>query len=145
MTYDERFGVPFLLMVLAACLAGFLTNAGIYYEVTKFDVLDTAKGERVLIDYERTIKRDFNATWTVDLYRGGVFVGSAQSMAVHTYRTTARLPSTVDLEWLTFGDPDFANLECGDYTIAVVWTINPTTTWMRRTIEARDDFKVVCK
>lgn len=142
MTTDERFAVPFFLMVLAACIAAFMTNAGLYYEVNKFDILDTAKGERILVDYDRTIKRDFEGAWTVDLYRDGVFVERARSLDTHTYRTTARLPKTIDIGWLT--DGAISNLECGDYSAAVTWTINPNTTLMRRTIEIQDDFKVKC-
>lgn len=144
MTTDERFGVPFLLLVLAACLAAFMTNAGLYYEIVKFDVLDTNRGERILVDYERVIKRNFEAEWSIDLYRDGVFVAAARSQGSHTYRTSARLPATVDLAWMTGGAAGFTDLECGDYTVAAVWTINPRTSLMRRTIEARDDFKVKC-
>lgn len=143
MTLDEKLGVPFLLAILALCLGFFMTNAGTYMTVSKFDVLDAAQGDPVVIQYERVIKRDFVARWEVDLYRDGVFVAGADG-GPHIYRTTARLPEYIDLEWITDGAPEFFDLPCGHYELTVRWTINPQSVVMQRHVDARDEFQVTC-
>lgn len=147
MTLDEKFGIPALLLIMALVVAAVLTSGNNYLEVTKFDLIDARQGERVMLDYERVIKRDFEGTWRVDLYRRNVWIAAAVSPDVHQYRTTAVLPSdsAMDLDWLTYGDPAFLSLPCGDYTVAVRWIINPESHIMRRAVEVSDGFKVVCE
>lgn len=146
MTVYEGFSVSGLLMILSVVLAAFLTNAGIYMRVERFDLLDARQGERVMLDYERTFLRDFDATWRLDLYRNGTWIEAAFAPNVHRYRTTAKLPPPEerDLSWLSYEDPDFADLECGDYEAVVRWTINPDSLLMRRRLEARAKFTVIC-
>lgn len=147
MTLSEKFGVSTMLMILAIVVAAILTNASKYMEVTTFNLLDARAGERVMLDYERTIKRDFEAVWTVDLYRDGVWIETARAEAPHNYRTTANLPDAndLDLDWLTYGDPAFLGLMCGSYSVAVRWIINPDSHIMRRVVEVHDDFMVTCQ
>lgn len=146
MTIGEKFGVSALLLVLAIVLAAFMTNAGRNMTVDRFDLLDARHGERVMLDYNRTIKREFDATWRLDLYRDGVWVAVATSPGVHPYRTTAVLPpaADLDLDWLSYGDPAFHDLACGEYEAVVRWTINPGSFAMKRILEARDHFTVFC-
>lgn len=146
MTLDEKFGIPVLLAIMAIVLASFLTSANQYMTVARFDLLDTPFGEVVPLDYEREIKRDFEGLWRVDLYRDGVWIETARANGVHTYRTTATLPQgdELNLDWLAYGDPGFADLPCGRYSVAVKWFINPDSLLMRRAVEARDDFVVTC-
>lgn len=147
MTLDEKFGIPFFLALMALVVASVMTSANNYLEVVRFNLLDARQGERVMLDYDRLIKRDFDASWRLDLYRNGVFTMSASSPGVHRYRTTAELPpkSDLDLFWLSYDDPEFLDLPCGDYEAAVQWTINPGSVLMKRTVETRDDFMVVCQ
>lgn len=147
MTLDERFGVPLLLAIMALVVASVMTSANNYMEVVRFNLLDAVQGERVMLDYDRIIKRDFTGAWTVDLYVNGVWIAAARSQGQHNYRTTAQLPPVEDrdLDWLTDGDPAFAELPCGDYEAAVQWIINPDSHLMRRTVEARDHFMVTCR
>ena len=146
MTLGEKFGVSTLLMILAIVLAAFLTNAGKYLQVTRFDLVDARQGERVMLEYDRTIRRNFDATWRLDLYRDGVWVETATSPGVHRYRTSAVLPppGDLDLAWLAYGAPGFRDLPCGDYEAVLRWTLHPETLAMRRAIEVRDRFKVIC-
>lgn len=146
MTRSETFGVSTLLLILAIVLGAFLTSAGKYLQVTRFDLLDARQGERVMLDYERTIRRDFNATWRLDLYRNGVWVETAASPGVYRYRTTAALPppGDLDLAWLAYGAPGFQKLPCGDYEAVLRWTIHPESVAMRRALEVRDSFTVIC-
>lgn len=144
MTFDEKFGVPALLLILAFCAAAVLTSANHYLEVTTFDLRDAGQGRPVALDYAREIKRDFDATWRVDLYRDGVWIATAEAPNVHTYRTTAVLPEHIDLGWLTYGNRRFDNLACGDYSVAVQWFINPESIIWRRVVEVHDDFRVFC-
>ena len=146
MTLDEKFGIPVLFAIMAIVLASFLTSANQYMTVLRFDLLDAPFGEPIKLDYDREIKRDFDGLWRVDLYRAGVWIETARAAGVHTYRTTATLPPAddLDLDWLSYGDPDFANLPCGRYSVAVKWFINPESHLMRRSVEASDDFVVIC-
>jgi len=144
MSFSEKFGVSVMFLILAVFVAAFLTSSNNYLEVTRFNVLDARQGEPVGIDYDRIIKRDFRASWVVDLYRGDVWIATAHSPRVHTYRATAVLPEEIDLAWLTLGHPDFVGLDCGDYGIAVRWLINPGRIITLRTVEVRDKFKVSC-
>lgn len=147
MTLDERFGVPLLLAIMALVVAAVMTSADNYMTVTQFNLLDARQGERVMLDYDRIIKRDFDGEWRLDLYLNGVWIAAARSPGVHTYRTTAKLPApdALDLDWLSFNDPAFAELPCGDYEAAVQWIINPESHLWRRTVEARDHFMVTCR
>lgn len=146
MRRDEKFGVPFLLILMALVIGAVLTSGGRYFEVRKFNLLDARQGERVVLEYDRVIKRDFDADWRVDLYRNGVWVAEATSPRTHRYRTIAVLPDPkkLDLAWLTYGDPAFDDLACGDYRVVVSWIINPQSLLMRRRVEAQDSFVVIC-
>lgn len=147
MKIDEKFGIPAFLAIMAMVLAALMTSSTQYLDVTTFNLLDSGRGEQVVLDYERTIKRDFEGTWRVDLYRDDVWIATARASGLHTYRTTAVLPPKHerDLAWLTFGDPAFENLPCGRYSVAVQWFINPDSMIWRRTVEVRDDFVVTCR
>lgn len=147
MTLDERFGVPFLLAIMAFVVVAVMTSANNYLEVTRFNLMDARRGERVMLDYDRIIKRDFDAGWRLDLYRDGVWTAAAQSPGVHPYRTTVQLPPAgdLDLAWLSFDHTAFVGLPCGHYEAVVRWTINPDSHLWLRTVEARDGFAVICR
>lgn len=147
MRLDEKFGISLFLTIMAIVVASMMTSANNFLEVTRFNLLDARQGERVMLDYDRIIKRDFDASWRLDLYLNSVWIAAARSPGVHTYRTTASLPqpADLDLEWLSYGDPGFAELPCGDYEAVVQWVINPDSHIMRRVVEARDHFMVVCQ
>jgi hypothetical protein len=144
-TRGEGFSVSFLLLILAGLFGFAMTSSNRYFEVTRFEVLDTICGTSPIVKYDRIIKRDFPARWKVDLYRDGVYVATARSRGVHTYRTLAVLPDAIDLDWLTIGDPNFTDLQPSRYTIAIEWDIYPDLMWLRRQVEARDDFEVFCQ
>jgi hypothetical protein len=145
MTWGERFSVSFLLIGMALVFGLAMASPIRYFEVTRFNVLDARCDDAAaLMKYERAIKRDFDASWRVDLYRDGVWVAAAESRRTHAYRTLAVLPEQPDLDWLTNGAPEFLNLPPGTYTVAVKWTIFPESI-IPRSVEVQDSFEVFCK
>lgn len=93
-------------------------------KVTRVTVPNIERGERVLLDVDRTVERRFSAQWTVEVQQlaGGDFVGmpDCTGSGVGVYDPTESLPEDVDLDWWI--GHDSCELDVGEYRIITTWS-----------------------
>lgn len=146
--FDEALGIPAAMFGILYFLLHLALPASHWFEVNKFEVHDAIEGQPVIIDYDRTIARDFWADWRVEVTRiDGADVSQVCSTVWQRedYEPGNRLPVPVDLEWLAYVQPKCFNLAPGDYRVSVTWLINPfglRRLFLGRTESASDTFTI---
>lgn len=142
---DEKIGVAGASLIAALVMMQFIFPAWHWLWVDKLNVLTARENEPVPVEYDRKINMDFTGDWRVKVWRvesDGLLPVCASPDKAESYRTTAKLPAKVTLEWLAYTDPNCYKLEPGDYEIEVVWNINPGSFW-ERTVKRRDTFRIL--
>jgi hypothetical protein len=117
------------IVVGLLCWVGFMTitfnwPASFWMEVRAIELVQAKAGHPVIMMVDRTIKRDFVASWVVSVRRAEngmdlVCVGSGTS----NYRSGAEVPKSLTLGWWTGGGCN--TLEPGRYFVATDWRIHP--------------------
>jgi hypothetical protein len=149
MTYlDEKLGLSVIGVILAVVAFLFVTPASFWFQVSRLDVLDAPSHEGLTVDLDRTIRREFDGKWRVDVRRQ---VGPDQWEWVcatdwqpQHYVPGAVLPVPVTLEWLAYTDPRCFELdEPGTYSVSVFWEIWPDSWLFKRKIRRTDTFTIL--
>lgn len=130
---------------VGAMLAGLLYFAamivplpGWWLSVQMIHVYDSAAGQPINMEYERTIARDFFGEWSVEIERaerGEWSSYCATPVTRQQYKQYRAVPETVTLEWFAYTNERCYRLPRGVYRIHAVWVVNPGTPF-RRTVEA---------
>jgi hypothetical protein len=131
-----------MTIILIGMLPTFLKEYNYYtsdvtewFVVSKFDVFPTTKyGKDTSIVYDREIKKDFFAQWTVVIrqldetdhtipIRSTEFCGG---FGAQKYPKNNKLPPAVSIVWLTYDSKECVKLKTtpGLYKIDVSWTID---------------------
>jgi hypothetical protein len=103
-------------------------------EISRFEVRDAAPYTAPMMEYDRTIHRDFRGNWGVYIWRLEGAEWSSYCEATggpRPYRADASLPAQRDLEWLTDGDARCYRLPVGIYKATLHIDINPGGFWAR--------------
>ena len=91
--------------------------------VSRVLVADTRQGQPIKLFVDREIKKDFTATWSVNIRRVSAdaleIVCTASGGGL--YRKEATLPTPLTLDWWTF--PVRCDLPPGQYVLDTVWRI----------------------
>lgn len=114
--------------LIVAMLAVYLIYAGLpvslWLDVRSVHVSDTVSGQQPVMVVDRTIKRNFDAVWRVELERefsegrfGIVEIARGDS----SYNPDAQLPEPLTMDWWTY--PKEFRLLPGRYRIETCWRI----------------------
>ena len=148
MTYfDEKLGLSVISVILAVVLFLFITPASFWFQVEKLDVHDGDTSDGLTVDLDRTIRREFDGQWRVDVRREvgpdqWEWVCATGWQAQH-YTPGAVLPVPVTLEWLAYVEPRCFELDKpGKYSIDVFWQIWPGSLLFERHIRRSDTFTI---
>jgi hypothetical protein len=148
MTYlDEKLGMSVIALILAVVAFLFVTPASFWFQVTKLDVHDAETSAGLTVDFDRTIRREFEGRWRIDVRREVApdqweWVCATDWKAQH-YSPDAVLPVPVTLEWLAYTDPRCFDLEKpGKYSIDVFWDIWPGSLLFERNVRRADTFTI---
>lgn len=142
---DEKIGVPLVLFIAAVVAFLFLTPAGFWFRVDRLDIRDAAHATDVTVDYERTIRRDFEGAWRATIRRevqNGWEVICSTAWQPQDYQIDAVLPEPVSLQWLVWTDPNCYQLGPGAYEANVTWVINPGSWFFERQVKRSDRFMI---
>jgi hypothetical protein len=142
---DEKFGVPLVALIAAIVAFLFITPASFWFRVDRMDIRDAARWQDVTVDYQRTIRRNFDGAWRAMIRRevdGGWEVICATDWQPNDYQTDAALPEPVTLEWMVWTEPDCYRLAPGAYEATVTWTLNPGSWLFERQVKRSDRFMV---
>jgi hypothetical protein len=91
--------------------------------VSRVLVADTQQGQPIKLFVEREIKKDFTATWSVNIRRvsADALEIACTASGGGLYRKEATLPVPITLDWWTF--PVRCDLTPGQYVLDTVWRI----------------------
>jgi len=145
LTVDEKIGVPVTIFIALLVAFLFLTPSSLWFKVHELDVKSASTWEGVEIDFERTIHRNFDGEWQVDVRRkseDGWESVCTTAWQPQEYRKDAVLPVPVTLEWLAYVEPACYELPQGFYEVTVVWRINPDIPLMTREVKVVDTFTI---
>lgn len=113
--------------------------ASFWFDVQTVYVHDSKEDESVLMEVDRTIKRDFVGTWVVsvrkvdDGRREVVCYASSES----NYRHGSDLPPVLTLGWWTNGRCD--RLPVGKYVVSTDWNIHASDFWPSKRVSAESN------
>lgn len=149
LTLDECIGVPVVVSIAVAVAFRFLVPTSFWFSVDQMDIHDATSWQGVEVELDRTIARDFEGAWRIDMRRevpnGWVSVCSTQWQP-NGYTTTARLPDPVSLEWFTWVEPRCYTLDDpGRYEVTATWVINPGSWLFERQIKRLARFNILGK
>lgn len=145
---DEKLGLLAPVFLLGFAAMNFVLPASYWMKVNNFDVLNGIEGSPVLIDYDRTIKRNFVGDWRIKVRRfsgDGLEWICATTPSREDYDPKTVLPEPVTLEWFAWSDDRCYDLPAGEYEITATWEINPVgmaSVLFRRTLSVTDTFSV---
>ena len=129
--------------------------AGYWFEVKALEIHSAVRWQDVTVEYDRTIKRQFEGKWRVEVARqapGGWEEICATPNNPNTYETDAVVqsidparPNLVSLEWFVVAPEECFQLPPAQYRLCAVWTVN-TDSWLgilTRTVRRCAQFDVV--
>lgn len=129
--------------------------AGYWFKVEALDIHSAVRWQEVTVEYDRTIRRQFEGEWRVEVARkaaGGWEEVCATPNNPNTYETDAVLravdpdrPNVVTLEWFVVAPEECFQLPPAEYRLCAVWTVN-TDSWLgilTRTVRRCAQFDVV--
>lgn len=148
MTYlDEKLGLSVIGVILAVVAFLFITPASFWFQVSQLDVRDANNSSELTVDFDRTIRREFEGQWRIDVRRE-VDINKwewvcATDWHPQHYVPGAVLPIPVTLEWLAQDNPRCFDLQKpGNYSIDVFWEIWPGSLLFERHIRRQDTFTI---
>lgn len=147
-----------IIMGVLLCLAfgfRFALPPSLWFEVGSLDIHSAARWQDVTVEYDRTIHRQFEGAWRVEVARksaSGWEEVCATPGNPNTYETDAVLravspdqPNVVSLEWFVVAPDECFQLPPAEYRLCAVWTIN-TDSWLQiltRTVRRCAQFEVI--
>lgn len=136
----ERIGLVSVLAGLFVSLAMFLSYVMLpaerWLDVEALSVRNARVGSMPIVEFDRTIHRDFDGEWRTMVRRaerGGWVVACASDWRPNSYRTDARLPYPVTLGWFIWDDECASTLPAGLYRLEAEWIIN-VGSWFERDV-----------
>ena len=135
----EKIAIAFAVIVALISFMAVFPMPSWWFEIQQFQVRDAVAGQRIILDYQRKIWRDFTGEWRVQIWRSERGEWSSYCTAnggPHGYRADSVLPDPVTLEWLAYTQPRCYQLPKGTYYAALHITVNADG-YMQRAVEAK--------
>ena len=134
----EKWAIGIAATVAAVSLFAVFPLPSWWFEINRFRVMDAQAGQPIIVDYDRTIWRNFEGQWRVEVWRDQRANWVSHCVAnggPQEYRTDTVLPDPVTMDWLAYTEPRCFNLPQGTYKVSVQITVNPGGFWSR-TVQA---------
>ncbi len=128
MTRLERIGIAVFAALLAVSVVVLVAfPAGWWMQIHSLSIRDARLGEPIILDYNRSIRRNFQGEWRVEVWRAdrGMWHAYCNSQGAHGYRANATIPAVTTLEWFVDGKDRCFRLPEGSYKVVVRIDINP--------------------
>lgn len=128
----------YTMLVGLMCWAAFMLAvsfwpASWWFSVDSVQISQAKSGQPIAMEVNRSIRRDFVATWAASVRSvSGQVVCSGSGTS--NYRHGANLPPDLTLKWWTGGACD--TLPPGRYYLATDWRIHADGVWPEKTVRA---------
>jgi len=117
--------VLWAMAMTAPSLNRFIPSS-VWMSVHSIHVDDAKAGEVPTMRVERTIRREFRASWVAEVERltlgGFEILPNCVGRGTNSYSPDARLPARLDLDWWLF--PTACKLHPGQYRLETRWTLS---------------------
>lgn len=141
-TWEKITAISWLVLLMLA-ISIFATPTSVWFEGVNIHIKDSVVGYTPVMEVERTIRRDFNASWLVEVERvtaDGKTTPICVATGVNRYNDTAVYPDPLTLDWWTF--PTKCFLPSGAYRVETTWTLEIPIVGQRVVVARSNRFEV---